>query len=354
MTLIKEISDAKGAYIIAEAGVNFADIAAKEGISPMDAAKRMIEAAKQAGADAIKFQTYKAGKLASKNSPAYWDLNEEPTTSQFELFSKFDAFGEKEYRALAAHCQDVGISFWSTPFDFDAADFLNPLMPAYKISSSDLTNLPFIAHIAKKGKPVFLSTGAATIGEIEQALNTALATGNSEICLMHCVLDYPTADENANLKMLKHLEQIFPGYLLGYSDHTRPDESMVICTTAYLLGAKVIEKHFTLDKTLKGNDHYHAMAPDDLEKLIRNIRTVDAALGQYRKAPLPCETASRKQARRSIVAARTIAAGEIIAPQDVTFKRPGTGISPADLDKIIGRAARRTIQEDALIAWADV
>ena len=354
MTIIQEIRNAKGAYIIAEAGVNYADIARKENISLRDAAKRMIDEAKQAGADAIKFQTYKAGKLASKHSPAYWDLKEEPTTSQYELFSKFDSFRESDYAALAEHCNSVGISFWSTPFDFDAADFLDAIIPAFKISSSDLTNLPFITHMAQKGKPIFISTGAATIGEIEQAVETVKSTGNTNICLMHCVLDYPTANENANLNMIRHLAQIFPNYLLGYSDHTKPDESMTICTTAYLLGAKVIEKHFTLDRTLKGNDHYHAMGPDDLAKLIRNIRTIDMALGQYEKAPLPCEASSRKQARRSIVASRTIAAGETITANDVTFKRPGTGISPTELDRVIGRKAAHTIEEDSLIFWTDI
>lgn len=354
MTIIKDIRSAQGAYIIAEAGVNFVDIAQKENISLLDAAKRMIGEAKTAGADAIKFQTYKAGTLASKHSPAYWDLNEEPTTSQYELFSKFDSFQQKDYIELADHCNRIGISFWSTPFDFEAADFLNAIMPAFKISSSDLTNLPFIKHIAKKRKPVFISTGAATIGEVEQAVNTVKSTGNTDICLMHCVLDYPTANENANLNMLKHLEQIFPGYLMGYSDHTKPDESMVVCTTAYLFGAKVIEKHFTLDKTLKGNDHYHAMDPNDLSKLIRNIRTIDTARGQYEKAPLPCETSSRKQARRSIVTTRIITQGETITLKDITFKRPGTGISPTDLDKVIGRKAVKTIEEDALLAWTDL
>ena len=280
MSIFEKIQNKPGAFIIAEVGVNYFDIAQKEQISVLDAAKYMIDEAAEHGADAVKFQTYKATTLASKNSPAYWDQGEEPTGSQYELFSKFDKFGEEDYRELAQTCAKKGVVFISTPFDFQSADYLEPLMPMYKISSSDLTNLPFIEHIAKKGKPIFLSTGAATIGETEQAVNTILETGNREICLLHCVLDYPTEYSDANLNVIKHLQQIFPEHLVGYSDHTRPDATMLTVTTAYLFGAKVIEKHFTLDKTLPGNDHYHAMDTSDLDKLVYNIDLLGKVGGQ--------------------------------------------------------------------------
>ena len=354
MSIINKIKESNKPFIISEIGVNYYDIAAKNNISVLDAAKLMIKEAKEAGSDAAKFQSYKAGKIASKQSPAYWDTTEESTKSQYELFTKFDKFGEEEYKALADYCKEIGIMFMSTPFDFESADYLNDMMDIYKISSSDLTNLPFIKHIAEKMKPVFLSTGAATIGEIEAAVNCVLETGNTEIAIMHCVLDYPTANENANLNMIKHLAQIFPGYLLGYSDHTRPDESMLILTTAYEYGATVIEKHFTLDKTLKGNDHYHAMDPEDLKKFVRNIELLNVIKGEYCKRPLPCEQAARKQARRSIVLKADIKAGDKITKDLVTFKRPGTGISPTDLDKIIGREAASDLSEDTILTWDNI
>ena len=354
MNLFKSIEQNDDVFIIAEIGVNFYDIATKENISPIEAAKLMIIKAKENGADAVKFQSYKADTIASKNSPAYWDQTKEPTDSQFKLFQKFDKFGKEEYQELAKYCSQNNVIFLSTPFDFESADYLDELMPIYKISSSDITNIPFIEYIAKKNKPVFLSTGASTIGEIESAVNTVLSTGNKEICIMHCVLDYPTNYENANLKMIKHLQQIFPNYTYGYSDHTKPDESMQVLTTAYLYGAKVIEKHFTLDKTLQGNDHYHAMNTDDLKRFRDNIDLLHKINGEYCKKPLECESESRKQARRSIVAKVDIKEGKKITRDILTFKRPGTGISPADLSKVLGRVAKKDISEDDLVNWADI
>lgn len=341
-------------YIIAEIGVNYYDIAKEKNISVMDAAKLMIDEAKRAGCDAAKFQSYKAGKIASKNSPSYWDTSEESTTSQYTLFQKFDSFGENEYRELSEYSKQIGIDFLSTPFDFDSADYLTDMMPAFKISSSDLTNIPFIQHIAKKGLPVLLSTGAAELGEIEKAIQTVLSTGNKNISIMHCILDYPTKFENANLLMIKHLSKVFPELIIGYSDHTRPDESMLVLTTAYQYGAIVLEKHFTLDKTLKGNDHYHAMDVDDCQKFVRNMDLLNKINGEYNKKTMPCEAMSRKQARRSIVANKDLKTGTKITRDNITFKRPGTGISPQYLDIVLGREVKRDIKNDQLLSWDDV
>lgn len=350
----REISEQSRPYVIAEVGVNYYDIAIKENIGLLDAAKLMIKSAAKEGADAVKFQTYKAEKLASKKSPAYWDKNEEPTSSQYELFSKFDKLGLEEYKELASFCESQKITFISTPFDFESSDYLNELMPIYKISSSDLTNLPFIEHASKKGKPIILSTGAATIGEIEEAINTVLKTGNKQICLMHCILDYPTDYNDANLNMIKHLEQVFPNCLIGYSDHTKPDESMLTLTTAYIYGAKIIEKHFTLDKELKGNDHYHSMDLKDLRRFVKNIDLLQKIGGQYYKCPLDCELNARKQARRSIVTRVSLKKGEIITKEKITFKRPGVGISPVDLDKVLGRRVKEKIDKDEIIYWSQI
>ena len=341
----------KRPFLIGEIGVNFYDIAKKENITPMDAAKLMIKEAKNAGIDAVKFQTYKAEKIASRNSPAYWDLDEEPTTSQFELFKKFDTFGPEEYRELAEYCREVGIMFLSTPFDFEAIDFLDDLMDVYKISSSDLTNIPFIKAIALKNKPIILSTGASTLKEIKEAVNAIEEVSNVDIGLMHCVLSYPTKDEDANLLMIKDIKEQFEGYDIGYSDHTKPDDKMLILTTAYLYGANIIEKHFTLDKTLTGNDHYHAMDVEDVKTFNENIELINKIKGKKVKQPLVCESLSRKEARRSIVASKDIKKGEEITRNNITFKRPGTGISPSKVDEIIGMNANEDITEDTLLTY---
>lgn len=342
----------KKPFLIAEIGVNYYDIAQKEDISNMDAAKLMIKEAKFAGADAVKFQSYKADTIASKNSPSYWDTNEEPTTSQYELFKKFDSFGKEEYIELAKYCNELGILFLSTPFDFDSIEYLDEIMDVYKISSSDLTNIPFIRAIAKKQKPVILSTGAATIEEVKLAIKTIENEGNKKIGLMHCVLSYPTEYEDSNLSMIKYLKDNFKDYDIGFSDHTRPDDKMLVLTAAYLYGANIIEKHYTLDKTLKGNDHYHAMDPNDIKKFKENIEFIKLINGRYDKVPLECEGESRKQARRSIVANQDILAGEVINESMLTFKRPGTGISPIELDKILGKKSKVDIKEDTLLKYS--
>ena len=336
-------------FLIAEIGVNFYDIAKKEGISDMAAAKFMIDEAKECGVDAVKFQSYKAETIASRNSPAYWDLNEEPTTSQFELFKKFDKFGVGEYRELAEYCRERGIMFLSTPFDFEAVDYLDEFMDVYKISSSDLTNIPFIKYIAGKNKPILLSTGASTLKEIREAVNAIEEVSDVDIAIMHCVLSYPTSYEDANLLMIKDLAEHFPDYEIGYSDHTKPDENMAVLTTAYNYGATIIEKHFTLDKSLKGNDHYHAMDPDDVIKFRWNVHFLSKINGMKNKQPLICESSARKEARRSIVAVRDIKKGEKITEKDLTFKRPGTGIYPSEIDNVIGRVACVDIPEDTLL-----
>ena len=338
-------------FLIAEIGVNFYDIAVKEGISDLDAAKLMIDEAKMCGVDAVKFQSYKAQTIASKNSPAYWDLSEEPTTSQFELFKKFDKFGKSEYKILADYCKSKGIMFLSTPFDFESVDYLDEFMDIYKISSSDLTNIPFIEYIASKNKPILLSTGASTINEIKQALNAIKNVSDVDVAVMHCVLSYPTSYEDANLLMIKDLANNFPDYEIGYSDHTKPDENMLVLTTAYNYGATILEKHFTLDKSLKGNDHYHAMDPSDVVRFKDNIKFIAKIRGMKNKQPLICESSARKEARRSVVAANDIKKGNVITRDDLTFKRPGTGISPSQINDVIGKKAKESILEDALLSF---
>lgn len=337
--------------LIAEIGVNYYDIAKKLQISLMDAAKFMVLAAKNAGIHAVKFQTYKADTLASKYSPSYWDLTEEPTTSQYELFKKFDAFGEPEYQELAGFCRKIGIEFCSTAFDFASADYLEPLMDVYKISSSDLTNLPFIAYMAKKGKPILLSIGASDKEEIEAAVRCIRTYNDRELVLLHCVLEYPTPYEHANLAKIATLKKAFPNDFIGYSDHTKPDAECDVIKTAYLLGANIVEKHFTVDKTLTGNDHYHAMDPHDAERILTAIDRIDQLKGSGDLCALSSESKARENARRSIVAAVDISVGTKITEEMLTFKRPGQGISPSQIADVVGKQAKEDIEKDVVMKW---
>ena len=333
-------------FVIAEAGVNHE--------CDMEVAKRLINEAKEGGADAIKFQTYKAEKIASKHSPYYWDISKEPTKSQYKLFKKYDKFWKNEYEELKLLCDNIDIEFMSTPFDFESANFLNDLMEVFKISSSDITNKPFIEHIADFQKPIILSTGASELNEIKQSINWLTTKSKIDThCLMHCILNYPTSNENANLGMLLDLKANYPSFILGYSDHTLPEE-MKILEIATLLGAKVIEKHFTHDKNLKGNDHYHAMDKNDLKIFRENLDNLKKSIGSFDKFSLETEQISRKNARRSIVANEIIKKGEIITKDKITYKRPGTGIPPFEIDNILGKKASKEILEDCIIEWEHI
>jgi sialic acid synthase SpsE len=328
-------------YIIAEAGVNH------EG--NMDLARRLIDEAKEGGADAIKFQTYKANTIASKDSPSYWDLSKESTDSQYKLFQKYDKFWKSEYEILARHCEQIDIEFLSTPFDVESARFLNDIMGVFKISSSDMNNKPFIDYLCGFGKPIILSTGASYMWEVEQSVSWIEKNGNS-LALLHCILNYPTDDANANLAMIQALGRKFPDNIIGYSDHTLPKD-MKTLEVATLLGARIIEKHFSHDKSLPGNDHYHAMDKEDLKNFHHCVGRLLELLGDPHRRPLPSEEISRENARRSLVAARRIPAGKTIEEIDLTWKRPGRGIDPRDYSHVIGRVTLVEIEEDAVITW---
>lgn len=342
----REITDNSLPYIIAEIGVNH------EG--SLDRAKELIEQAKEGGADAAKFQSYKAETLASKNSPAYWDTTKEPTLSQYILFKKYDSFGKKEFIELADHCKKTRIDFLSTPFDDDAIEFLYPLVSFYKIASADITNFPFLKKIVKKGKPIVLSTGASSLSEIDQAVQVMKNSGCTDLALLHCILNYPTPDENANLDMIKGLKNNYPDLIIGYSDHTLPDECMLTLTAAYLKGARIIEKHFTFDKTLPGNDHYHAMDVNDLKRFVNNITRLSKLNGSSTKGFIEAEKISRENARRSIVLKASVKKGTTVSEEMLTYKRPAHGISPIFWDKVIGKKALRDLEGDHILQWSDL
>lgn len=334
-------------YIIAEIGVNH------EG--SLDQAKRLIDLAVEGGADGAKFQAYKAGTLASRHSPSYWDTSKEPTRSQYELFKKYDSFDADAYEALAAHCTAAGIDFLCTPFDDAAIEFLDPLVPFHKIASADLTNIPFLRKLATKGKPIVLSTGASTLAEVDIAVSTLNSAGCKDLVLLHCILNYPTDNANAHLRMITGLKHAYPRQLVGYSDHTLPDAAMTTLITSHLLGAVVLEKHFTHDKTLPGNDHYHAMDVHDLKRLMERLDLVHDLLGPSEfKAPIATEALSRANARRSIVLTRDVPAGHALGVDDITYKRPGLGVSPLHWDEVLGRKTVRALAADDVLQWADL
>jgi len=337
--------------LIAEIGVNYYDIAKKYGISPMKAAKLMIKEAKDSGIHAVKFQTYKAKTLAAKKSPSYWDTNEEATTSQFDLFKKYDSFSFNEYKELAEYCDELDIEFLSTAFDIESSDYLYDLMNVYKISSSDLTNLPFVEHQSKKGKSILLSIGASDKTEIDRTLEVIKANNNRPIVLLHCVLEYPTPFNHANLNRIITLKEKYPDLIIGYSDHTKPDCNVDVIKTAYNLGALIVEKHFTLDKTLPGNDHYHSMDTEDAKKILEGIVFIKSIRGSHDIKHLESEASARKNARRSLVSNSYIKAGEIITKDMITFKRPGSGISPSEINNVLGKTARINIKKDTILQF---
>jgi sialic acid synthase SpsE len=333
-------------YVIAEIGVNHS--------CSIELAKKQIFLAKKSGASAVKFQTYKAEKIASKYSLAYWDLKEEKIDSQFHLFKKFDHFNEKEYLQLYNYCRKLKIDFSSTPFDLDSVKFLKKMVKFFKIASSDITNLQLIEAVAKTNLPLVISTGASELDEIKKAVKLIKKFNNNKIVIMHCVLSYPTSNKNANLSAIIDLKQNFKSELIGYSDHTKAETNFNILTTAYILGAKVIEKHFTHNKKLKGNDHYHAFDYKDLMKFRKKIEEINEVLGIGKKIVLNCEKKSRLFARRSLIASKNLEKGHVLSKNDIQIKRPGTGIQPEYLDRVIGKKIKFKKKEDQVLFKKDI
>lgn len=334
-------------YIIAEIGVNH------EG--SMDRAKALIRKAKQGGAQGAKFQTYKAHMLAIKDSPAYWDRNKEATSTQLELFSKYDGFEPEDYRELAQYCEKLGIDFLSTPFDLEAVEFLSELVPFFKIASADITNLPLLQAIAATGIPVALSTGASNLEEISSALEILSLGGTPETALLHCVLSYPTSDEDAHLRFIRGLQKTFPHLIIGYSDHTASELRALPLLIAHLHGALILEKHFTDDKNQPGNDHYHAMDSTDLKWLTSVLAETARLLGdEEHRAVLPVEASSRLEARRSLVAIHKLYPGDVVSPDSLIAKRPGGGISPMQINAVVGKKVVQEILEDTQVRWEDL
>lgn len=330
-------------FIIAEAGIHH--------YNNIEIARRYILEAKLAGADAIKFQTYTARRIATTWAPTYW--NSPPGLTQYDIFAERSKLTEEDYESLFAYAREVGIFLLSTPFDPDAAALLAQFdMAAYKIASADLTYLPLLETVASFGKPVLLSTGAATFTEVEQTIQF-LAQADAQVALLHCVLSYPTPIKDANLQRILELKQRFPEVIIGYSDHTQPRDSMLACPLAVGLGARIVEKHFTLNKFLEGDDHYHAVDPQGLRQLVRDCRDA-IIMTTHGEEIKQSEIPARTYARRSIVAAHPLKAGTILSQANIDFKRPGTGLSPILSNTVIGRMLKRDLQTDELIQYEDL
>lgn len=336
-------------YVIAEIGVNH------EG--DLDRARRLIDQAAAGGAHAAKFQTYKAETLATRDtSPAYWDQSEEAADSQFALFKRWDVFGPDEYRALADHCAVRGVDFLSTPFDLDSVDWLSPMMPLIKIASADLTNLPLLRKVAAAGRPVIMSVGAARMEEVSEAVGHLEGAGARDITLLHCVLNYPTPPAQARLAQIPELQRLFGDRCaIGYSDHVKPDAdgAMPALEMAAMMGAVVLEKHFTDDKTGVGNDHYHAMTSADLRAFMDRLADWRRLRGEP-GVDLAGQGQAVANARRRIVSRTDIAEGDVLDADRLIPLRSNTGIEIARWDEVVGRRAARPIAAGAPLDWPDL
>jgi N-acetylneuraminate synthase/N,N'-diacetyllegionaminate synthase len=330
-------------FVIAEAGVNHN--------GDPELARRLARTAADAGADAVKFQTFDADRVASEDSPkaAYQLETTNPNESQRQMLRSLQ-LPEDEYEPLARFCGELGIVFLSTPFDELSVDLLEPLVPAFKLGSGEVTNLPLLRHVAGKGKPVILSTGMSDLAEVREAVAALRRAGDPPLVLLHCVSSYPAPASAANLRAIQTMAED-TGVPIGYSDHT---EGLEASLAAVALGACVIEKHFTLDRAMEGPDHPASLEPADLARLIAGIREVEAALGNGEKQPQDVELPNRDVVRRSLTAARPIAAGEEITAGHLISLRPAGGISPMDFDRVIGRVAAREIPAGERITEADL
>jgi N,N'-diacetyllegionaminate synthase len=337
----RRIGAAHRCYIIAEAGVNHnGDLAL---------ARRLVEAAADAGADAVKFQTFRADALATGDAPKaeYQKSSGHREETQRDLLRRLELSSEA-HRELQQLCRSRGIVFLSSPFDEESAVFLRDLgVPALKIPSGEITNLPYLREIAKLSLPLILSSGMATLSEVAEAMDVINAAGECPLALLHCVSNYPAQPAWCNLKAMDTMAAAFR-VPIGFSDHTLGTH---IAIAAVARGASIIEKHFTLDKSMAGPDHAASLAPGELANLVKAIRDTEAALGDGRKVPVPSEHETAMVARKSMVAAVDIAAGETIGRSMVVMKRPGTGIAPKHLDAVLGRCALRPIRAGQPLKW---
>ena len=338
----RQIGDGSPCFVIAEAGINHnGDLAM---------AREMVGVAAAAGADAVKFQTFETAKLLTPEAPKadYQLAQTAEDESQFEMLSRVE-LSREDHCALRSTAAEHGILFMSTPFTESSTDLLDDLgVPVFKIPSGEITNLLYLRHLAAKGRPAIMSTGMATMAEVDTAMTIFLNAGMAErVVLLHCVSNYPADAGNVNLRVLATLAQEF-GVPVGLSDHTL---GIHIAIAAVALGAAVIEKHFTLDRGLPGADQAASLEPGELTQLVSCIRDVEAAMGDGRKQPAASEAATAAMARKSLAAFRDLASGHTLLAEDIACKRPGTGIPPAALEQVVGRRLTQPLPADTLLQW---
>ncbi len=324
------IGNGEPTFIIAEAGINHN--------GKIELAKKLIQEAANAGANALKNQMFEVEEFCSKNS------------EYFDLFKALE-FSEEEWIEIAEFAKDIGIIFIASVFGEESADLLDNVgLPVYKIASGDLTHLPLLDYVARKNKPIILSTGMSTIGEIEEAISEIYKTGNQQVVLLHCVSNYPTKYEETNLRVIQTLKDAFK-IPVGFSDHT---VGTIIPATAVAMGANIVEKHFTLDKNMEGPDHKLSLEPQEFKKMVENIRAVECSLGDGIKKPTKDEENVRKLVRRSITAKVEIPEGTIITKDKIKMVRPGNGIEPKFIDLVVGRIPKKNIAKDEAIKWDEI
>jgi sialic acid synthase SpsE len=338
----RRVGPGQPCYVIAEAGVNHN--------CDVGLGRRLIDSAAASGADAIKFQSYTASKISTRVAPRYWFEPKDPQGTQWDTFDKLDKLSEADFESLLAHARQLGLTAFSTPFDDEAVDYLARLdVPAFKIASADLTCHPLLERAARVGRPMILSTGTATLAEVEEALDVCRRAGNDRVVLLHCTLKYPCPPEGINLRMMEHLMRAFPDVAVGLSDHSL---GISVPQAAVALGACMIEKHYTVDKTLPGSpDHHLSVDPPELRAMVLGIRTVEQALGKAQKGVEPLERDAWMYARRSVTSKMAIPKHTAITRDMLTYKRPGTGISPRFFEQVVGRVARVDIPEDTTLTW---
>lgn len=331
-------------FVIAEAGVNHN--------GSLELARQLVEAAKAAGADAVKFQDFRADTLVAAAAPkaAYQKVGAPGDDFQHAMLKALELDSD-QFEHLRDHCLATGIEFLASPFDEEAVNRLMALdMRIIKVPSGEITNLPFLEHVARTGLPVIMSTGMSWLSEVETALRTLRAAGAGEITLLQCVTEYPAPPEQINLRAMHTMAEAF-GVDVGYSDHTPGTE---IAVAAVALGARVIEKHLTLDRSLPGPDHSASLDPVAFGRMVTEIRNVEKALGSGRKEPAPIELPNIVVARKSLVVTRSLEAGSRLEPGDLVIKRPGSGIAPGLRDAVVGRLLAVDVQEDHVLQWSDL
>lgn len=338
-----EITDNSDCYVIAEIGHNHQ--------GDLEKAKELFRVAKEFGADAVKLQKRSNRSLFTQDMFNQPYENENSFGKTYGEHREFLEFGRDEYTELKQYANDLGITFFATAFDFDSANFLRELdMPAYKIASGDLRNLPLIRYVANIGRPMVVSTGGGTMDDVQRVYDAVMPI-NDQLCIMQCTASYPCAAEHLNLRVIETFRKAFPDIIIGLSSH---DNGVAMPLVGYMLGARMIEKHFTLNRTMKGTDHAFSLAPDGLRRLVRDLKRAHVAHGDGVKRTCDVEKAPMKKMGKKLVAAHPICAGHVLTAEDITIKSPGDGLAPYEIESVIGKACAKPLTEDENITFENL